>query len=95
MTPETGKKRVAVFKKLQLQQLDRCCGHATHSVAMNSVWIMEFMKQVFPRLIKPVFPVSDFPVCLKKPEPNELVWEVHALWFNTNLIFSSVGFGRS
>lgn len=78
MTPET-EREVAPFMKVLSWRLERRGGHTTHSVAMNSVWIMEFMKQVFPRLIRPVFPVSDFPVCRKKPEPNEFDWEVQAL----------------
>lgn len=66
-----------------------------YSVAMKRVWMMLFMKQVFPRLTRPVLPVSDFPACLSKPDINELDCDVQALWFNTIFIFSSSGFGRS
>lgn len=44
----------------------------TYSVAMNKIWMMLFMKHVFPRFTSPVFPVSDFPVSLSKPDANEL-----------------------
>lgn len=78
MTPKTEKQLHCLQSYSHSGNTD-AVDATTHSVATNSVWIMEFMKQVFPRLIRPVFPVSDFPVCLKKPEPNEFDWDVHAL----------------
>ena len=62
-----------------MQHVCLCVFFATHSVAMKSVWMMLFMKQVFPRLTRPVLPVSDFPTCLRGPEANVLDWDVQAL----------------